>query len=167
MRLVPSNSALVRAYNALVEQGKLAGKPGLRSLLVRKECRSWSGVLVVTLFTGYCFPTHAFIQSKPQKETSTVTAPVANFDARVTTRRRQPRRDWARHKGSSRFLNYAHFVVCNSTAPGNFSCPMDCHYCPNEVDSNGTQLLPRSYLSTEPGCKRGMANGWDCVRQVD
>eukprot|EP00960_Hanusia_phi_P064309 765761-Hanusia_phi.AAC.5 len=42
---------------------------------------------------------------------------------------------------------------------------MDCHYCPNEVDENGTQLLPRSYLSTEPGCKRGMANNWDCVEQ--
>jgi hypothetical protein len=100
-KITPPISSLVRAYHSLVAKGMLAESPGLRTLLVRKECRSWSGVLVVTLFT----------------------------------------------------------------APGNFSCPMDCHYCPDERDANGTQLLPRSYLSTEPGCKRGMANGWDCVRQ--
>jgi hypothetical protein len=28
-------------------------------------------------------------------------------------------------------------VVTLFTAPGNFSCPMDCHYCPNERDANG------------------------------
>jgi len=100
-KITPPVSALVRAYHSLVAKGVLAQDHSLSTLLVRKECRSWSGVLVVTLFT----------------------------------------------------------------APGNFSCPMDCHYCPDERDSNGTQLLPRSYLSTEPGCKRGMANGWDCVRQ--
>ena len=100
-KITPPVSSLVRAYQSLVARGALAENTGLRKLLVRKECRSWSGVLVVTLFT----------------------------------------------------------------APGNFSCPMDCHYCPDERDANGTQLLPRSYLSTEPGCKRGMANGWDCLRQ--
>ena len=100
-KITPPVSALVRAYQTLISQGTLADNLPLRTLLIRKECRSWSGVLVVTLFT----------------------------------------------------------------APGNFSCPMDCHYCPDERDANGTQLLPRSYLSTEPGCKRGMANGWDCVRQ--
>ena len=100
-KITPPVSALVRAYSSLVAQGRLVDNTPLRNMLVRKECRSWSGVLVVTLFT----------------------------------------------------------------APGNFSCPMDCHYCPNEVDENGTQLLPRSYLSTEPGCKRGIANGWDAVRQ--
>ncbi|KAJ1480544.1 hypothetical protein T484DRAFT_1657170 [Baffinella frigidus] len=101
-KIFPPISGMVRAYRSLVEKGEMAENPALRALLVRKEVRSWSGVLVVTLFTS----------------------------------------------------------------PGNFSCPMDCHFCPNEVDENGTQVLPRSYLSTEPGCKRGLANGFDCVRQV-
>ena len=34
-------------------------------------------------------------------------------------------------------------VVTVFTAPGAFSCPRDCHYCPNERDANGNQLLPR------------------------
>jgi hypothetical protein len=113
-RVFPPVSAMVRAYRSLVESQRMPENPALRALLVRKEVRSWSGVLVVTLFTS----------------------------------------------------------------PGNFSCPMDCHFCPNEVDENGTQVrapcapcapderagadaagaapqvLPRSYLSTEPGCKR-------------
>ena len=33
-------------------------------------------------------------------------------------------------------------------------CPMDCHYCPFEKNSEGVPLQPRSYLSTEPGNKR-------------
>lgn len=33
-------------------------------------------------------------------------------------------------------------------------CPMDCHYCPFEKDSEGRPTQPRSYLSTEPGNKR-------------
>mmetsp|Transcript_40354 Transcript_40354/g.95890 ORF Transcript_40354/g.95890 Transcript_40354/m.95890 type:complete len:752 (+) Transcript_40354:178-2433(+) len=100
-RIFPPLSRMLRAYESLVASNTIEDCPAFRQTLVLKEVRSWSGVLVVTLFT----------------------------------------------------------------APGKFSCPMDCHYCPNEVDANGTQLLPRSYLSTEPGCKRGLANGFDCVRQ--
>ena len=37
-------------------------------------------------------------------------------------------------------------------------CPMDCHYCPLEVDSSGNPTQPRSYLSTEPGNKRATEN---------
>ena len=33
-------------------------------------------------------------------------------------------------------------------------CPMNCHYCPFEKDSDGIPTQPRSYLSTEPGNKR-------------
>ena len=33
-------------------------------------------------------------------------------------------------------------------------CPMNCHYCPFEKDSDGKPTQPRSYLSTEPGNKR-------------
>ena len=37
-------------------------------------------------------------------------------------------------------------------------CPMNCHYCPFEKDSDGIPTQPRSYLSTEPGNKRATEN---------
>ena len=65
-------------------------------------------------------------------------------------------------------------VVTVFTSPGKFSCPEDCHYCPNEVDENGKQTQPRSYLSTEPGCMRALRDKFhpllqffDRVRQLE
>jgi hypothetical protein len=40
------NSSLVHAYQSLVASGTLSENLALRALLVRKECRSWSGVCV-------------------------------------------------------------------------------------------------------------------------
>jgi elongator complex protein 3 len=37
-------------------------------------------------------------------------------------------------------------------------CPMDCFYCPYEVDDKGNATQPRSYLSTEPGNMRATEN---------
>jgi len=42
-----------------------------------------------------------------------------------------------------------------------FSCKHDCHYCPNEKG-----VMPRSYLSLEPGCQRAKRAGFDCVEQM-
>lgn len=50
-------------------------------------------------------------------------------------------------------------VVTVLTAPGRFSCPHDCHYCPNEPGQ------PRSYLSTEPAVLRANQNGWSPLKQ--
>eukprot|EP00928_Gymnodinium_smaydae_P004963 TRINITY_DN11702_c0_g2_i4.p1 TRINITY_DN11702_c0_g2~~TRINITY_DN11702_c0_g2_i4.p1 ORF type:complete len:793 (+),score=144.60 TRINITY_DN11702_c0_g2_i4:253-2379(+) len=50
-------------------------------------------------------------------------------------------------------------VITIVTAPGPFSCPQDCHYCPNEPGQ------PRSYLSTEPAVARANQNDFDPVRQ--
>lgn len=50
-------------------------------------------------------------------------------------------------------------VITVVTSPGNFSCPKDCHYCPNEPGQ------PRSYLSDEPGVQRANRNGFDAVKQ--
>ncbi|ORM41871.1 Uncharacterized protein BXIN_0645 [Babesia sp. Xinjiang] len=50
-------------------------------------------------------------------------------------------------------------VITVLTAPGNFSCSSDCHYCPNEPGQ------PRSYLSTEPAVLRANQNDFDAVRQ--
>eukprot|EP00922_Rhytidocystis_sp_ex-Travisia-forbesii_P055568 GHVS01082304.1.p1 GENE.GHVS01082304.1~~GHVS01082304.1.p1 ORF type:complete len:749 (+),score=116.41 GHVS01082304.1:83-2248(+) len=52
-------------------------------------------------------------------------------------------------------------VITVLTSPGRFSCPKDCHYCPNEPGQ------PRSYLSTEPAVLRANQNGWDAVRQFN
>ena len=50
-------------------------------------------------------------------------------------------------------------VITVVTAPGEFSCPADCHYCPNEPGQ------PRSYLSTEPAVARANQNRFCAVRQ--
>eukprot|EP00923_Selenidium_pygospionis_P021894 GHVN01037702.1.p1 GENE.GHVN01037702.1~~GHVN01037702.1.p1 ORF type:complete len:827 (+),score=112.59 GHVN01037702.1:178-2658(+) len=52
-------------------------------------------------------------------------------------------------------------VITVLTSPGQFSCPKDCHYCPNEPGQ------PRSYLSTEPAVLRANQNGWSAVRQFN
>jgi len=48
-----------------------------------------------------------------------------------------------------------------------FSCKHDCFYCPREVDANGKELNPRSYLSDEPAVARALQNGYDAVRQFN
>ena len=50
---------------------------------------------------------------------------------------------------------------------GRFSCKHDCFYCPKEVDENGRDINPRSYLSDEPTVARGLQNGFDPVLQFD
>lgn len=43
--------------------------------------------------------------------------------------------------------------------PGQFSCPMDCHFCPNDPS------ISRSYLLKEPAVRRGFQQGWDAYNQ--
>lgn len=50
-------------------------------------------------------------------------------------------------------------VVTVFMGPGEFSCPKDCHYCPNQPG------VARSYLLKEPGVLRGFRNGWDPISQ--
>ncbi|KAK7196041.1 Elongator-like Protein 3b [Novymonas esmeraldas] len=50
-------------------------------------------------------------------------------------------------------------VVTVFMGPGEFSCPKDCHYCPNQPG------IARSYLLKEPGVLRGFRNGWDPISQ--
>lgn len=50
-------------------------------------------------------------------------------------------------------------VVTVFMGPGAFSCPKDCHYCPNQPG------IARSYLLKEPGVLRGYRNGWDPISQ--
>ena len=45
-------------------------------------------------------------------------------------------------------------------------CPMNCHYCPFEKDSDGIPTQPRSYLSTEPGNQRATQNSHHPVGQM-
>jgi len=51
------------------------------------------------------------------------------------------------------------------TSPGYFSCPKNCHFCPDERDMNGKMVQPRSYLSSEPACKRAAQNDFDPILQ--
>jgi len=50
-------------------------------------------------------------------------------------------------------------VITTLLAPGKFSCPMDCKYCPNDP------AIARSYLLNEPAVRRGFKNGWDPINQ--
>eukprot|EP00918_Siedleckia_nematoides_P084474 GHVU01185545.1.p1 GENE.GHVU01185545.1~~GHVU01185545.1.p1 ORF type:complete len:105 (+),score=3.35 GHVU01185545.1:635-949(+) len=59
----------------------------------------------------------------------------------------------------SELLTIGVLVVTVLTSPGEFSCPKDCHYCPNEPGQ------PRSYLSTEPAVLRANQNGWGAFEQ--
>jgi ELP3 family radical SAM enzyme/protein acetyltransferase len=56
-----------------------------------------------------------------------------------------------------------------------FSCGHDCHYCPKETKlvedpqtgkSTRIDVMPRSYLTDEPACRRGAAHSFDCVEQI-
>ena len=47
-----------------------------------------------------------------------------------------------------------------------FSCPYDCHYCPDERDEKGKQIQPRSYISTAPAPLRGLRNNFDIILQT-
>ena len=52
-------------------------------------------------------------------------------------------------------------VVTVLTTPELFSCPENCHYCPNQKD------MPRSYDRDEPACRRATANNFDPVLQFN
>ena len=50
--------------------------------------------------------------------------------------------------------------------PDKFSCPFNCHMCPDERIANGATVdMPRSYLSTEPAEMRAMEVNFDTVLQ--
>ena len=53
-----------------------------------------------------------------------------------------------------------------TTSPGPFSCPKNCHYCPNEVDDKGIATQPRSYLSREPAMRRASRHNFNIVSQI-
>jgi elongator complex protein 3 len=57
-------------------------------------------------------------------------------------------------------------VITVFTGPSKFSCPMDCHYCPQERDADGNMTQPRSYSSGEPGSARGAQNNFDPIKQT-
>ena len=50
-------------------------------------------------------------------------------------------------------------LILSENALGRFSCPNDCHYCPNEPGQ------PRSYLRDEPAVLRANQNKFDAVMQ--
>lgn len=50
-----------------------------------------------------------------------------------------------------------------------FTCPADCHFCPNEKyqkPDGSWHISPRSYLTLEPGVLRAYRNDYDCRRQM-
>lgn len=60
-------------------------------------------------------------------------------------------------------------VITVLTSPGKFSCPKDCYFCPDErereIEPKGERVMPRSYLSSEPACKRAAENQFDPLLQ--
>jgi ELP3 family radical SAM enzyme/protein acetyltransferase len=60
-------------------------------------------------------------------------------------------------------------IITVLTSPGKFSCPEDCYFCPDErkIENDFTteRVMPRSYLSSEPACRRASENQFDPVLQ--
>ena len=57
-------------------------------------------------------------------------------------------------------------VITVVMKPDKFSCPFNCHMCPDERIENGATVnMPRSYLSTEPAEMRAMEVDFDTVQQ--
>ena len=57
-------------------------------------------------------------------------------------------------------------VITIVMRPDKFSCPFNCHMCPDERIANGATVdMPRSYLSTEPAEMRAMSVDFDTVLQ--
>ena len=57
-------------------------------------------------------------------------------------------------------------VITIVMKPDKFSCPFNCHMCPDERIENGAEVdMPRSYLSTEPAEMRAMEVDFDTVLQ--
>ena len=57
-------------------------------------------------------------------------------------------------------------VITIVMRPDKFSCPFNCHMCPDERIANGATVdMPRSYLSTEPAEMRAMEVDFDTVLQ--
>ena len=46
------------------------------------------------------------------------------------------------------------------------SCTFGCVYCPTEVDKEGNQINPKSYLTREPGVVRAVRNDYSTTSQV-
>ena len=46
------------------------------------------------------------------------------------------------------------------------TCTFGCVYCPTEVDADGEQANPKSYLTHESGVLRAVRNGYSTVEQV-
>ena len=44
-----------------------------------------------------------------------------------------------------------------------FSCKHNCYFCPDERDEKNKMVMPRSYLSREPACMRGLRNNFDLI----
>ena len=55
----------------------------------------------------------------------------------------------------------------NKMVKQGFSCKHDCFYCPKEVDDNGKEINPRSYLSDEPTVARGLQNNFIAIDQFN
>ena len=58
-------------------------------------------------------------------------------------------------------------VITIVMRPDKFSCPFNCHMCPDERIANGATVdMPRSYLSTEPAVLRANRNKFNPVLQI-
>ncbi|CBZ51332.1 putative elongator complex protein 3 [Neospora caninum Liverpool] len=166
-RRAPSKAQIIAAYEALTraEEGVQAesapkvsdasetGTPsGCETLSASPEKNaSWSDAKAPRVAGGTPVVSDASASvSSESRDSSAVSsaAPVKRNRVLETLMRRKAIR-----------TNSGVLVITVLTSPGKFSCPHNCHYCPNEPGQ------PRSYLSTEPAVLRANQNDWDAVRQ--
>ena len=139
--MVPRKAQLKAMYEHLVLSQEIEPNESLQHYLVRKGVRSLSGVLVVTIFTS---PYPKYIDPVTGKEK------IQRFSCKHSS---VPSIFISLHRlftpEFSFLFSTKHRVLALS----------DCYYCPNEPD------MPRSYLSDEPGVRRGVRHKWDAIDQ--
>ena len=134
---LPNTSQLRFVYNELLASGDIKRNESFEQIAKVRGVRENSGVLVFTVLTS------------PYPETGEFEpgfTPVTDIEAykydpkaSVDIRKINPRTGEKRQ---------------------NFTCPFNCHYCPNVPG------YARSYLPLEPAVARGDQNNWDACLQI-
>jgi len=85
---------------------------------------------------------------------------LAHYKEKVENKKQKPCIDTETKLRGHAVRSWSGVVVITTVMkPSKFSCPHDCHYCPNEPGQ------PRSYLSSEPAVARANQVDFDAVGQ--
>ncbi|KYF44769.1 elongator complex protein ELP3, partial [Toxoplasma gondii ARI] len=164
-RTAPSKAQIIAAYETLTrtEDGPpLHTQEQTTEAAKQAETETKSCETGKHLDSGEAAPSHSAFGAASSVEAAAVSAQASSASSASSSlspgvQRNRVLENLMRRKAIR--TNSGVLVITVLTSPGKFSCPHNCHYCPNEPGQ------PRSYLSTEPAVLRANQNAWDAVRQ--